>query len=87
MLSTAEAMANKGKMIRSEWNGFNLNSAHAAALDLGFVPESENYIESAKFAYLMAADDVNLDKLPSDAFVVYQGHHGDQNLYHANFIL
>ncbi|KAF2309846.1 hypothetical protein GH714_005360 [Hevea brasiliensis] len=63
---------------------FNYDSA---SLDLGLVPESSNSIESAEFVYLMGADDVKLDKLPKDAFVVYQGHHGDHGVYHANVIL
>ncbi|KAK3170461.1 hypothetical protein Dsin_032680 [Dipteronia sinensis] len=46
-----------------------------------------NSIDSAKFVYLMGADDVNLVKLPDDAFIVYQGHHGDRGVYRANVIL
>ncbi|KAJ0703818.1 NADH dehydrogenase [ubiquinone] iron-sulfur protein 1 [Helianthus annuus] len=77
-------------LIRPDWNGVNvllLNAAQAAAMDLGLVPESDNCIESAKFVYLMGADDVDLEKLPKDAFVVYQGHHGDKGVYRANVIL
>ncbi|KAK6150307.1 hypothetical protein DH2020_015239 [Rehmannia glutinosa] len=76
--------------VRPDWNGLNtllLNAAQAAALDLGLIPESDKSIESAKFLYLMGADDVNLEKLPDDAFVVYQGHHGDRGVYRANVIL
>lgn len=90
IFATVEAIAKKHNVIRPDWNGLNvllLNAAQAAALDLGLVPESTNSIESAKFVYLMGADDVNLDKLPNDAFVVYQGHHGDRGVYRANIIL
>ncbi|KAH9724735.1 NADH dehydrogenase iron-sulfur protein 1 [Citrus sinensis] len=90
IFSTVEAIAKKGNVIRPDWNGLNvllLNAAQAAALDLGLVPESSNSIESAKFVYLMGADDVDLEKLPNDAFVVYQGHHGDRGVYRANVIL
>lgn len=90
IFSTVEAIAKKGNVIRPDWNGLNvllLNAAQAAALDLGLVPESSNSIESAKFVYLMGADDVDLEKLPNDAFVVYQGHHGDHGVYRANVIL
>ncbi|KAF5749906.1 NADH dehydrogenase [Tripterygium wilfordii] len=90
IFSAVEAIAEKGNVVRPDWNGFNvllLNAAQAAALDLGLVPESIESIESAKFVYLMGADDVNLDKIPSDAFVVYQGHHGDRSVYRANVIL
>ncbi|KAA8547686.1 hypothetical protein F0562_004115 [Nyssa sinensis] len=89
IFSAVETIAKHGKIIRRDWNGLNvllLNAAQAAALDLGLVPESGKSIESAKFLYLMGADDVNLEKLPSDAFVVYQGHHGDRNVYRANVI-
>ncbi|KAM3283314.1 hypothetical protein P3S67_026959 [Capsicum chacoense] len=82
--------AGNNNVVRPDWNGLNvllLNGAQAAALDLGLVPESDKCIESAKFVYLMGADDVSLDKLPDDAFVVYQGHHGDRGVYRANVIL
>ncbi|CBI33579.3 unnamed protein product, partial [Vitis vinifera] len=90
IFAAVETIAKLGKVIRPDWNGLNvllLNAAQAAALDLGLVPESSKSIESAKFLYLMGADDVNLEKVPDDAFVVYQGHHGDQSVYRANVIL
>ncbi|CAH9087700.1 unnamed protein product [Cuscuta europaea] len=91
VFSAVEAIARKGgNVVRPDWNGFNVllvNAAQAAALDLGLVPESSESVGSAKFVYLMGADDVNLDKIPSDAFVVYQGHHGDRGVYRANVIL
>ncbi|KAF8398917.1 hypothetical protein HHK36_014782 [Tetracentron sinense] len=89
IFSAVETIAKLGKVVRPDWNGLNvllLNAAQAAALDLGLVPESGNSIESAKFLYLMGADDVDLEKLPGDAFVVYQGHHGDRGVYRANVI-
>ncbi|KAL9251047.1 NADH dehydrogenase [ubiquinone] iron-sulfur protein 1, mitochondrial-like protein [Drosera capensis] len=91
IFSAVEAIAKRsGNVIRPDWNGLNvllLNAAQAAALDLGLVPETDKSIEKAKLVYLMGADDVNLDKLPVDAFVVYQGHHGDKSVYRANVIL
>lgn len=90
IFAAVETIAKLGRVIRPDWNGLNvllLNAAQAAALDLGLVPESSKSIESAKFLYLMGADDVNLEKVPDDAFVVYQGHHGDQSVYRANVIL
>ncbi|CAK9164070.1 unnamed protein product [Ilex paraguariensis] len=89
IFSAVETIAKHGNIIRPDWNGLNvllLNAAQAASLDLGLVPESDNCIESAKFLYLMGADDTNLEKLPEDAFVVYQGHHGDRCVYRANVI-
>lgn len=90
IFSIVETLAKKINAVRPEWNGLNvllLNAAQAAALDLGLVGKSEKSIESAKFVYLMGADDENLDKAPEDAFVVYQGHHGDRGVYRANVIL
>lgn len=90
IFSVIETIARNINAVRPDWNGLNtllLNAAQAAALDLGLVPESERSIESAKFLYLMGADDVDLEKLPQDAFVVYQGHHGDRGVYRANVIL
>lgn len=90
IMATIDTIAKKlGNVVTPDWNGLNtllLNASQAAALDLGLVPESQNSIESAKFVYLMGADDVALEKVPEDAFVVYQGHHGDKSVYRANVI-
>lgn len=91
IFSSVESIAKNNKnLITPNWNGLNvllLNAAQAAALDLGLVSESDKTLKSAKFVYLMGADGVVLDNLPSDAFVVYQGHHGDKGVYRANVIL
>ncbi|XP_030452157.1 NADH dehydrogenase [ubiquinone] iron-sulfur protein 1, mitochondrial [Syzygium oleosum] len=90
IFSAIETIAKNGNVMRPDWNGYNvllLHAAQAAALDLGLVPQSPDSIKSAKFVYLMGADDVNLKDIPDDAFVVYQGHHGDQSVYRANVIL
>eukprot|EP00808_Paulinella_micropora_P030964 g30277.t1 len=60
-------------------------------LDVGFVPgpnvDTSTYAK-AKLVYLLGADDsVTLDKLAPDAFVVYQGHHGDAGAARADVIL
>ncbi|KAK1262829.1 hypothetical protein QJS04_geneDACA011993 [Acorus gramineus] len=89
IFAAVETIAKHSKAIRPDWNGFNvllLNAAQAAALDLGLIPESKNCIGSAKFLYLMGADDVNLEGVSNDAFVLYQGHHGDRSVYRANII-
>ncbi|KAL6552031.1 hypothetical protein OROGR_008185 [Orobanche gracilis] len=90
IFSIIEKIAKSANAVRPDWNGLNtllLNAAQAAALDLGLVPQSDKTIDSAKFLYLMGSDDVNLEKLPHDTFVVYQGHHGDRGVYRANVIL
>jgi len=92
VMAAVDIIAKHAKVIRNEWNGFNvllLNVVQAEELDfslvLGSVPK--NGIENAIFVYLLGADDIQVDKISKDAFVVYQGHHGDRSVYRANMIL
>jgi NADH dehydrogenase (ubiquinone) Fe-S protein 1 len=41
----------------------------------------------AKFVYLLNADDITVADTPKNAFVVYQGHHGDCGAHLADVIL
>ncbi len=84
---------------RDGWNGFNVLQ-HAAsrvgALDLGFVPAQggKNIAEifagaqkgDIKFVYLLGADEFDMALL-GKAFVVYQGHHGDDAAHRADVVL
>ncbi|KAJ3367060.1 hypothetical protein GGF32_000122 [Allomyces javanicus] len=70
-----------------EWQGvafLQRAAAHVAALDAGFANGSA---KDAKFVYLLNADNVRGEDLAADAFVVYQGHHGDVGAQYANVIL
>ncbi|KAH7106813.1 NADH-quinone oxidoreductase [Auriculariales sp. MPI-PUGE-AT-0066] len=72
--------ANKGRLITPEWNGFNVlqrEASRTAAYDVGFVPSAKAKIATPKFIYLLNADNITAASIPSGAFVVYQGHHGD----------
>ncbi|KIO30113.1 hypothetical protein M407DRAFT_158305 [Tulasnella calospora MUT 4182] len=72
--------ANKGTMLTPEWNGLNVlqrAASRSAAYDLGFVPTAKAASTKPKFVYLLNADEVDPKSIPQDAFVVYQGHHGD----------
>jgi NADH dehydrogenase (ubiquinone) Fe-S protein 1 len=40
-----------------------------------------------KFLYLLGADEIRSNDIPKDAFIVYQGHHGDVGAYYADVIL
>ncbi|GJP50148.1 hypothetical protein CLOM_g9285, partial [Closterium sp. NIES-68] len=40
-----------------------------------------------KVVYLLGADDIAEADIPSDAFVIYQGHHGDRGASRANVVL
>jgi NADH dehydrogenase (ubiquinone) Fe-S protein 1 len=43
--------------------------------------------KKAKFIYLLGADNIRVEDIPSDCFVVYQGSHGDEGAYYADVIL
>jgi NADH dehydrogenase (ubiquinone) Fe-S protein 1 len=53
------------------------SASRAAAFDIGFTPSAEASRAKAKFIYLLNADELDPKTIPKDAFVVYQGHHGD----------
>jgi NADH dehydrogenase (ubiquinone) Fe-S protein 1 len=62
-------------------------ASSVAALDMGFVPGPGSAARDPSFVYLLGADDYNDSAVPEDAFVVYQGHHGDKGAARANVIL
>jgi NADH-quinone oxidoreductase subunit G len=81
------------------WNGFNVlhtSAARAGGLDLGLVPakgglDVESMLEAAAsgrvdVVYLLGADEIDMEKL-SNAFVIYQGSHGDRGAHRADVIL
>ncbi|EKM56635.1 uncharacterized protein PHACADRAFT_118474 [Phanerochaete carnosa HHB-10118-sp] len=71
---------NHEKLITTEWNGFSVlqrAASRPAAYDVGFVPSKKASSVKPKFVYLLNADEVDPKSIPRDAFVVYQGHHGD----------
>ena len=71
---------NKAKFLTPEWNGFSVLqrvASRPAAYEIGFVPSKKAATTKPKFIYLLNADEVDPKSIPQDAFVVYQGHHGD----------
>ncbi|MBO6784097.1 MAG: NADH-quinone oxidoreductase subunit G [Alphaproteobacteria bacterium] len=99
VLAAAAKLVESCNLIRDDWNGFNV--LHTAAsrvggLDLGFVPgeggrDTAAILEGAASGdldviYLLGADEIDMSKL-GDAFVVYQGHHGDAGAHRADVIL
>ncbi|ODQ78227.1 hypothetical protein BABINDRAFT_88698 [Babjeviella inositovora NRRL Y-12698] len=84
----ASANAN---FLTEEWNGLNLlhrEAARTGALDVGFATISKEVAETKpKFVYLLGADEIKNQDVPKDAFVVYQGHHGDLGASFADVIL
>jgi NADH dehydrogenase (ubiquinone) Fe-S protein 1 len=93
LLSKVSELTNKFKdtLFQDGWNGFNVlqrAASRTAAYELGFVPNSsEASSTEAKFLYLLNADEVQSKDIPKDAFVVYQGHHGDVGAQYADVIL
>ncbi|KAF8586913.1 NADH-quinone oxidoreductase [Ramaria rubella] len=82
--------ANKAKFITPEWNGFSTlqrSASRPAAYDIGFVPSKRASETTPKFIYLLNADEVDPTSIPKNAFVVYQGHHGDLGASLADVVL
>eukprot|EP00462_Mataza_sp_D1_P000594 CAMPEP_0175092450 /NCGR_PEP_ID=MMETSP0086_2-20121207/2470_1 /TAXON_ID=136419 /ORGANISM="Unknown Unknown, Strain D1" /LENGTH=637 /DNA_ID=CAMNT_0016365315 /DNA_START=237 /DNA_END=2152 /DNA_ORIENTATION=- len=71
-----------------DWNGINYlhtASGRVAAQDLGFTPGLATPA-APKVVYLLGADNSKLN-IPEDAFVIYQGSHGDVGASRADVIL
>ncbi|KAF9439356.1 NADH dehydrogenase (ubiquinone) 78K chain precursor, 5-prime end [Entomortierella beljakovae] len=80
---------NKDKFFQENWNGYNVlqrAASRAAAYDIGFAPQSKE-AGKASVVYLLEADEISASDIPKDAFVVYQGHHGDVGAQYADVIL
>ncbi len=95
----AAAQAIGAQCQRDGWNGYNMlhyAASRAGALDIGFVPQAGGYAlpemvhgiaeKRIKLVYLLGADDIEPSHF-GDAFVIYQGHHGDRGAHRADVIL
>ena len=74
---------------KEKWNGINIlhnEASRVGALDLGIVPRPD-LKKKAKVVYLLGADNFRHEEIPEDAFVIYQGHSGDEGAYYADLIL
>jgi NADH-quinone oxidoreductase subunit G len=93
------AVAEKFNMIQPEWNGYNVlqNAAsRVGGLDMGFVPQANGLATRAMLdavskgeitaLYLLGADEIDTTQL-GNAFVIYQGHHGDRGAHRADVVL
>jgi NADH-quinone oxidoreductase subunit G len=99
ILAIARDIAERCKLQREGWNGFNvLNrvASRVGGLDLGLVPgaggkDVAGMLDGAlsgaiEVVYLLGADEIATDRL-GKAFVIYQGHHGDAAAHRADVIL
>lgn len=88
----ALAFAKKYKLVRDDWNGFNVlhfAAARMGGLMLGYAYEGGiKKLAAAKpqLAFFLGADEVDYS-LFTDSFKVYVGHHGDNGAHHADVIL
>ncbi|MHA1517667.1 MAG: NADH-quinone oxidoreductase subunit NuoG, partial [Alphaproteobacteria bacterium] len=99
VLGMAAKIARNTGAIAAGWNGFNVlhtAASRVAGIDLGFVPgkgglDVEGMLDAAgkgdlEVVYLLGADEIDMERL-GDAFVIYQGSHGDRGAHRADVIL
>jgi NADH-quinone oxidoreductase subunit G len=95
LLAKLGELAASATVVRNGWNGWNVLHSAAArvgALDLGLTPGEGGKDTAAMLArggvdvlYLLGADEADLSQ--TDAFVIYQGSHGDAGAHRADLIL
>jgi len=82
---------NKSNFATEEWNGYNVlqrAASRTGAYEIGFtVPSEQTANTTPKIIYLLGADEVEAKDLPKEAFVIYQGHHGDRGAALADVVL
>jgi NADH-quinone oxidoreductase subunit G len=93
VLAAAWELAKSAGALREDWHGFNVLhqfGGQVAALDLGFVQglDMEAMLSGGVDAlWLLGADGFDAARIPANAFVIYQGHHGEAAAARADVIL
>ncbi|GGZ95406.1 NADH-quinone oxidoreductase subunit NuoG [Novosphingobium arvoryzae] len=86
------ALAEKYKLIRDDWNGFNvlhMAASRMGGLMLGYAQPggiADLVAAKPKLVLALGADEVDFTKF-ADSIVVYIGHHGDKGAHAADIIL
>ena len=79
------------KFNNADWQGYNVlqrAASRAGAYDVGFTtPSLEVANTKPKVVWLLGADEISGSDIPKDAFVIYQGHHGDRGAQFADVVL
>ncbi|TAL27372.1 MAG: NADH-quinone oxidoreductase subunit G, partial [Alphaproteobacteria bacterium] len=86
----ARKVAEKFNMVKEGWNGFNLlhtQASRVGALELGFTGGDLDKMLKGDVLYLLGADEIPVNSIGKDTFVIYQGHHGDKAAARADVIL
>lgn len=94
-LHYARVIAENTGMVREDWNGLNIlqrAASRVGGLDIGFLPGSgalstKQIMTDANIIMLLGADELDFSTVKEDAFIIYQGHHGDLGAHRANVIL
>ena len=96
IIKLAHDIADKYGLVSDEWNGFNVlhtAASRVAALDMGLVSDGgvDGILAGAesgdiKVVYNLGADEIDGTRL-KNAFVIYQGSHGDEGVRNADVIL
>ena len=82
---------NATNFLTPDWQGYNIlqrAASRAGAFEVGFtVPSPSVAATTPKIIWLLGADEISASDLPKDAFVIYQGHHGDRGAQLADVVL
>ncbi|KAF2723192.1 NADH-quinone oxidoreductase [Polychaeton citri CBS 116435] len=82
---------NKQAFQTPAWNGYNVlqrAASRAGAFEVGFTTNNPETAKTApKVVWLLGADEISVEDIPKDAFVIYQGHHGDRGAALADVVL
>ncbi|MDE1896754.1 MAG: NADH-quinone oxidoreductase subunit G [Rhodospirillales bacterium] len=94
--AAAWKLAAQFNMLTPEWHGFNVlhhAASRVGALDIGFLPGEDAMDAKAMLSggadvlWLLGADAEAVREIPTNTFVIYQGHHGDAGAARADVIL
>ena len=91
ILDAAKTISKNSSVLNESqgWNGFNVlhhEGSRVGALDVG-ISSTVTPGFKPKLVYILGADNIRTEDIPSDAFVIYQGTHGDEGAYFADLIL